>query len=200
MPPRIMISHASTDEKIATAWYDLLRSIFPTSELRYSSDPRNPPFHGYTAFAEQIHDSVKETEYCLTVQTPSSRRRPWLIWEAGLAKSLNKEIFVVLYGVKPGRLENPLDSEPHDCGLEKSDVQRIVRTPTPVTKRHRLTPRRVLWKAIMAVAAAYHRSAKVKMVRRPYLSATQPHRRVPTNSPANIAAAKVAWSVRPNSP
>ena len=127
MPPRIMISHASTDEKIATAWYDLLRSIFPTSELRYSSDPRNPPFHGYSAFAEQIHDWVKETEYCLTVQTPISKRRPWLIWEAGLAKSLNKEIFVVLYGVKPGRLENPLDSEPHYCGLEKSDVQRIVR-------------------------------------------------------------------------
>ena len=44
-----------------------------------------------------------------------------------MAKSLNKEIFVVLYGVKPGRLENPLDSEPHYCGLEKSDVQRIVR-------------------------------------------------------------------------
>jgi hypothetical protein len=127
MPPRIMISHASTDEKIATAWYDVLRSIFPTSELRYSSDPRNPPFDGYSAFAEQIHDWIKETEYCLTVQTPSSKHRPWLIWEAGLARSLNKEIFVVLYGVKPGRLENPLDSEPHYCGLEKSDVQRIVR-------------------------------------------------------------------------
>ena len=62
-----MISHASTDEKIATAWYDLLRSIFPMSELRYSSDPRNPPFHGYTAFAEQIHDGTWGSNSCYVV-------------------------------------------------------------------------------------------------------------------------------------
>lgn len=127
MPPKIMLSHASADEMIATAWSDLLRIIFPTSELRYSSDPKNPPFHGYSAFAAQIHDWIKEAEYCLTIQTPSSKRKQWLIWEAGLARALNKQVLVVLCGVKPGYLENPLDSEPHYDGLKRSDVQRIVR-------------------------------------------------------------------------
>jgi hypothetical protein len=34
----VMISHASMDEKIGTAWQRLLKRVFPECKLRYSSD------------------------------------------------------------------------------------------------------------------------------------------------------------------
>ena len=123
----VMISHASMDATIATAWQRLLRRVFPEAKLRYSSDPRDPAFSGYGAFAEEILDWIRQSRYILTIQTPNSAFRPWLVWEAGMARALQKGMFVVVYGVKPGQLRNPLDSEPQYEGVTKSDVHKIVR-------------------------------------------------------------------------
>jgi hypothetical protein len=123
----VMISHASMDAAIATAWQRLLRRVFPESKLRYSSDPRDPAFSGYGAFATEILDWIQQSSYILTIQTPNSAFRPWLVWEAGMARALKKAIFVAVYGVKPGQLRNPLDSEPQYEGVNKSDVHRIIR-------------------------------------------------------------------------
>jgi hypothetical protein len=123
----VMISHASMDATIATAWQRLLRRVFPESKLHYSSDPRDPAFSGYGAFASEILDWIEQSSYVLTIQTPNSAFRPWLVWEAGMARALKKAIFVAVYGIQPGQLRNPLDSEPQYEGVSKSDVHRIIR-------------------------------------------------------------------------
>ena len=50
------------------------------------------------------------------------------------------------------------------------------------------------------VAMVYHRRDQVNIERRPKRSAAELKRIVPKKSPANVLAAKVAWSERPNSP
>ena len=67
-----MISHASMDAKIGTAWQRLLKRVFPESKLWYSSDPRDPAFSGYGAFASEIRGWIEQSRYILTVQTPQS--------------------------------------------------------------------------------------------------------------------------------
>jgi hypothetical protein len=125
--PTVMISHAEIDANIATAWYDLLRRVFPRFEFRYSSNPNNPAFSSYGAFADQIQKWIQESDYCLTIQTPNSSVRPWIVWEAGMARALNKGIFVLLYGIEPGDLKNPLDSHPHYDGGDANDVRKVIR-------------------------------------------------------------------------
>jgi hypothetical protein len=122
-----MISHAETDEKIATAWYGLLGKVFPMFEIRYSSNPHNPAFESTRDFPDQIQQWIRESDLCLTIQTPNSSVRPWIIWEAGMARALDKAIFVLLYGVKPGNLKNPLNSHPHYDGTDGDAVRQVIR-------------------------------------------------------------------------
>jgi len=125
--PTVMISHAEIDAKIATAWYDLLGKVFPRFEFRYSSNPNELGFDNKADFPDQIKQWIQESDICLTIQTPNSSVRPWIVWEAGMARALNKAIFVLLYGVEPGKLKNPLDWHPHYDGCDAGEVRRIVR-------------------------------------------------------------------------
>ncbi len=72
--------------------------------------------------------------------------------------------------------------------------------PTPATKRHRSRLTAVFCAAITRVAAVYQIREAVKIARRPNRSATREKTKVPMNRPAKVAAANVAWSVRPNRP
>ena len=132
--PTLMISHAEIDAEIATPWYDLLKKVFPTFQYRYSSNPNNPAFSSYSAFADQIQQWISESDYCLTIQTPNSSVRPWIVWEAGMARALKKGIYVILYGVEAGNLKNPLDSHPHYDGTSSLDVRKIIRGISEDTK------------------------------------------------------------------
>ena len=49
----------------------------------------------------------------------------------------------------------------------------------------------------MAVAHAYQSKEEVKISRRPNLSAANPNMSVPTNSPAKVAATKLASPLKP---
>ena len=44
-----------------------------------------------------------------------------------MARALKKAIYVAVYGIKPGQLRNPRESEPQYEGITKSDVHRIIR-------------------------------------------------------------------------
>ena len=68
----VMISHASMDAQIGTAWQRLVKRVLPESKLRYSSDPRDPAFSGYGAFASEILGWIEQSRYILTVQTLTS--------------------------------------------------------------------------------------------------------------------------------
>lgn len=72
--------------------------------------------------------------------------------------------------------------------------------PRPTTKRQKFSPVAVSWNAITTFAAVYHSSDHVKIARRPKRSARKPQAIVPTNSPENSAAMKLATPVVPNSP
>ena len=82
----VMISHASMDAKIGTAWQRLLKRVFPESKLRYSSDPRDPAFSGYGAFASEILGWIEQSSYILTVQTPD----PWSYYRRNLRTKILK--------------------------------------------------------------------------------------------------------------
>ena len=60
-------------------------------------------------FAARIEDEIRSANFLLTIQTPNSRMRPWLVWEAALAVGAKIPTFVVLYSIKPGQTGNPLD-------------------------------------------------------------------------------------------
>ncbi len=64
--------------------------------------------------------------------------------------------------------------------------------PTPAMNRHKSRPMAVFWAAMTRVAAVYQIREAVKIARRPNRSATREKTRVPMNSPAKVAAAKVA--------
>src|SRR5271163_739346 len=66
--------------------------------------------------------------------------------------------------------------------------------------RRKNTPKRVSCAAMIAVAIAYQRRAKVKIDRLPNLSAMNARAMVPTKRPANVTDAKLAWSVSPKRP
>ena len=64
--------------------------------------------------------------------------------------------------------------------------------PMPAIMRHRQTPKPVVWNAMISVAAQYPSMEKVKIARRPYLSATKPNTKVPMNRPKKVEATNSA--------
>src|SRR5258706_12008724 len=72
--------------------------------------------------------------------------------------------------------------------------------PIPVKNRHASMPTAECCSAIPKLVTEYQSIENVKTVRRPNLSAKAPSTAEPTKSPAKVAAAKLAWSVSPQSP
>jgi hypothetical protein len=92
----IMISHTATESYLAEAWQDLLHEVFdlPRDSIWFSSDP-----DAFDAgpFATQIENKIRQASAIISIQTPVSRLRPWTLWEAGIARGLDKPIFVIVY-------------------------------------------------------------------------------------------------------
>lgn len=106
---RLMISHATVDAPLAQAWDLLLRTIFSGATTWFSTkrDAFSPEDN--KGFAARIEEEIRSANFLLTIQTPNSRLRPWLVWEAALAVGAKIPTFVVLYSIKPGQTGNPLD-------------------------------------------------------------------------------------------
>ena len=92
----IMISHTATESYLAKAWQDLLHEVFdlPRDSIWFSSDP---DALDASPFAHQIEDSIRQSSAVISIQTPVSRLRPWTLWEAGIARGLDKPLFVIVY-------------------------------------------------------------------------------------------------------
>jgi hypothetical protein len=117
---KLMISHATADRPLAAAWQKMLTTVIPDADVWHSSDRAAFPPGRDSDFAMKIEEEIRSAEFLLTIQTPNSRMRPWLIWEAGLARGAKTDIFVVLYGIKPGKTETPLDGQ-HQYSQDPSD-------------------------------------------------------------------------------
>jgi hypothetical protein len=119
----LMISHAGVDQPLAAAWKKMLKRLFPGAHVWYSSDHSAFPPGQESNFAVKIENEIRSADFLLTIQTPNSRFRPWLIWEAGIARGVGKEnigILVVVYGLKPGKTDNPLDAH-HQYSQDADD-------------------------------------------------------------------------------
>ncbi|SAL87907.1 hypothetical protein AWB68_08585 [Caballeronia choica] len=66
----------------------------------------------------------------------------------------------------------------------------------PTIRRQKFRPSGVVWNAMMAADAVYHRSDSVNTERRPSRSATVPNISVPIKRPRNAAAMKLAMLSR----
>jgi hypothetical protein len=92
----IMISHTATESYLAEAWQELLSEAFDLQKqsVWFSSDP-----DAFDAgpFANQIEQKIRQASAIISIQTPVSRLRPWTLWEAGIARGLDKPIYVIVY-------------------------------------------------------------------------------------------------------
>ena len=116
----LMISHAGEDKAIAEAWKTLLGALYgDTSGIWFSNDPGGA-FNGLQTFGNKIESVIRKAKILLTIQTPYSVHKPWVLWEAGLAKGMKKNTFIAIYGLKAGQLGNPLDAMDQDDGMDRS--------------------------------------------------------------------------------
>jgi hypothetical protein len=123
---KLMISHAHEDKEIAAAWGNLIGSLFGDGTgIWYSSAPAYT-FDGYKLFATQIENRIREADAVLTLQTPYSTEKPWVVWEAGLARGTGKPLIIVVYKVESGKLGNPLDGFDQKDGLNEEEVENIL--------------------------------------------------------------------------
>ena len=73
-----------------------------------------------------------------------------------MARALKKGIYVILFGIEPGNLKNPLDSHPHYDGTNPADVRKIIRgIATGTTTRYDES-------SLEAALAAYQTKLKEK--------------------------------------
>lgn len=131
-----MISHTAAEKALAAAWQELLCGVFDLSpdEVKFSTDRRGA-VNAREEFLEQIKQWIRTSRVVISLQTPVSRSRPWLLWEAGFAQSADKELFVVVYEARntqaaeriQGKLGSPLDVIQQFQGMRSEDVEKVLR-------------------------------------------------------------------------
>jgi hypothetical protein len=132
--PGIMISHTASEDYVAQAWQDLITDVFGLARDRiwFSSDPDALDARG--PFAVQIENKIRSAAAVISIQSPVSRYRPWLLWEAGIARGINKSIYAVVYERSDtpkkdsilGKLGTPLDAMQQYRGTDVAKVQGIL--------------------------------------------------------------------------
>ena len=83
---KLIISHAGEDKAIAEAWKTLLGALYgDTKGIWFSNDPGGA-FDGLKPFGYKIESEIRKAKILLTIQTPYSVHKPWVVWEAGFSK------------------------------------------------------------------------------------------------------------------
>lgn len=115
---KIFISHARNDTKLALMIKKLLRKRFPkgskpTLDIFCSSDIRD--IEGGKQWFAAIMKALRESRVCISLLTPHSIFRPWVLFETGgahtrsIAKPNRLRMFpVCAYGITPSALPGPL--------------------------------------------------------------------------------------------
>jgi hypothetical protein len=132
----ILISHATSESHLAKAWKDLVLTAFlglDPDSVFFSSDLG--AFNGQDTFIQQIFDKIRDATCILSLQTPSSCKRPWIIFEGGMAwANKGRSLYPIIYDSKKveksesifGNLQNPLNGLQQYKGLEPSSVLSVL--------------------------------------------------------------------------
>jgi hypothetical protein len=105
--PIVMISHVDEEMYLAAAWQNLLANVLglPRNKIWFSRDPG--AVTDTTSFADDIMQKMRFSRAIISIQSPISRFRPWMLWEAGVAMALKKSFYPVVY-------QRPRDADGQD--------------------------------------------------------------------------------------
>lgn len=100
---RVFISHHAGEKVLALAWRRLLTSIDKTIEVWFSSDPAPDGGAGIGDWRAKIYDQLHNADLVMATITPESAERPWLQFELGMAKGMEKAnvTIPVVYFMEP---------------------------------------------------------------------------------------------------
>ena len=124
----ILISHAANESYLAHAWKELIcnafngidrESVFFSSQLG--------AFNAHETFVQQIFQKMREATSILSLQTPTSTNRAWIIFEGGMAwADKGKSLYPIIYESGDvekcesifGKLQNPMNGLQQYKGTE----------------------------------------------------------------------------------
>jgi hypothetical protein len=129
--PLVMISHTGSELYLAKAWRDMVCSAFGLADASvwFSSEPgKVSPRRPWEDYIEQ---SIDQARAIISIQSPASRMRPWIIWEAGMARALEKSVYVIVYeaGAQEsilGKLGTPIDRIQHFPGTNPEEIKAVI--------------------------------------------------------------------------
>ncbi len=110
----IFISHASEDASLAAALQQLIEAALkspPKERLIFCSSDVGI-IEGGADWYEAIIRAIRESRICLTLMTPTSVHKPWVLYESGAAYAIyrsksNRLISVCALGISPGLIPSP---------------------------------------------------------------------------------------------
>lgn len=117
--PVVFISHDSRDKEIAEAFTLLLDQV----GLGYfsSSSPKSAPPYGKEWYGEIVH-WLKISSHVVCLITPNSLDRPWVWYEAGLAKTGYDRVIALLVGVNADTIKGSPFGHFECCTCGDSEV------------------------------------------------------------------------------
>jgi hypothetical protein len=132
-----MISYAESEAYLAEAWKELVCQTFRLADesVWFSSEPAS--VNPRSPFAEAIERNLRAAKGIISIQSPVSRHRPWILWEAGMARALEKSLYVVVFeqsGVTVDdsifrNLDTPLDAFSQYLGTDLRQIEeRMIKT------------------------------------------------------------------------
>ena len=131
-----MISHTVSERYLADAWKELICQAFGLGDdsVWFSSD--SAAVGARRPFLQYIEESIRHAEAIISIQSPISRFRPWILLEAGMALALKKPVYVIVYEPSKttkqdsivGKLETPLDAFQQFRGSDLKDVKESILT------------------------------------------------------------------------
>jgi hypothetical protein len=127
--PVIFISHDARDQKIAAAFAQLLRTA-TTGVLDPFWSSGSQPGQGIAFGANwfnQITTRIQAAKACVCLLTPRSWGRPWILFEAGLAKTNpDRDVFGVAIGVALDDLINTPFAQLQNSRDSEDDLTKLV--------------------------------------------------------------------------
>lgn len=133
----LIISHSTEESKLADAWKKLVCSVFRNlgdGAVFFSSE--RCAFHGRAPWWSQLMQKIEESPILISLQTPVSSKRPWVVFEAGMAVAIKgTALYPVIFeprDIPPSKsifgekLDNPMTSIQQYRGTSREDVTAIL--------------------------------------------------------------------------
>jgi hypothetical protein len=136
---KVFISHAYKEKKIAQAWKTLFEQLESNLKVWYSSDVSPGEGIGIGRWREKISKELKEADIVLSLFTPESSDRPWIVFESAYALGLSdkKIVIPITYYMPSQSLPTPLQELQSYNG---DDQEKVIELCKRLVSRSRTNP------------------------------------------------------------